>query len=208
MLHTIHPTAGVWVSAQDMSGAEFELFWSNVSVAHQAGWLGGVVYGPHVRVPLTQFVARAAATGGRRAGSGLGSGGVSVRQYPDITHTLSSQFPVPNWHPAWSLTHGRQTVCPLPTLSAQIIRLRSNGSSPTVGAGVYTEGLGDDLNKAVWAVRSCFLACLNSLVGTRRCGRCALVSLRRWYADVLAGTDGWVCTACTDVQVLHQQLLG
>ena len=46
-------------------------------------------YGPHVRVPLTEFVLRA-----RKAGAG------GVRQYPDITHTLSDQFPLrvfPTW---------------------------------------------------------------------------------------------------------------
>ena len=57
-----------------------------------------VVYGPHVRVPLTEYVRRATLAG------------APVRQYPDITHTLSDQYPLPNWHPAWSLTHGRQAV--------------------------------------------------------------------------------------------------
>jgi hypothetical protein len=86
-----------------MSARAFEQFWTNVSKASSNGsdgsngFLAGVVYGPHVRVPLTEFVARATAAG---------AGG--VRQYADITHTLSDQFPLSGLHPAWSLTHGRQ----------------------------------------------------------------------------------------------------
>ena len=45
----------------------------------------------------------------------------------------------------------RQTVCPLPSWAAAIVRLRGNGSTPTVGVGAYSEGLGDDLNKAIWS---------------------------------------------------------
>ena len=129
VLRSIHPNSGVWVSAQELSSVGMELFWANVSKGRSAGWLAGVVYGPHVRVPLTEFVRRANAAG------------ANVRQYPDITHTLSDQFPLPRWHPAWSLTHGRQAVCPLPEWSAQILRLRANGSTPTIGVGAYSEGV-------------------------------------------------------------------
>lgn len=139
-LDVAHPGAGVWVSAQELSAAGMQAFWRNVSAASSVGWLAGVVYGPHVRAPLTEFVQAANEAGSR-----------AVRQYPDITHTLSDQFPLPSWHPAWSLTHGRQTTCPLPSWSASIVRLRSNGSTPTTGVGAYSEGLGDDLNKAIWS---------------------------------------------------------
>jgi hypothetical protein len=32
-----------------------------------------------------------------------------------------------------------------------IVRLRGNGSTPTIGVGAYSEGTNDDLNKAVWS---------------------------------------------------------
>ena len=35
--------------------------------------------------------------------------------------------------------------------ASSIVRLRGNGSTPTVGVGAYSEGLGDDLNKAIWS---------------------------------------------------------
>ena len=63
VLRQSHPTAGVWVSAQELSAVGMEQFWANVSRACADGWLAGVAYGPHVRVPLTQFVARATAAG-------------------------------------------------------------------------------------------------------------------------------------------------
>ena len=131
--------AGIWVSAQELSTDGMEAFWGNVTRMRQKQVLHGVVYGPHVRVPLTEFVKRA-----RMAGA-------VVRQYPDITHTLSDGFPLPLLDPAWSLTHGRQAVCPLPSWTAHIVELRSNGSTPTVGVGAYSEGLGDDLNKMLWS---------------------------------------------------------
>lgn len=33
-----------------------------------------------------------------------------VRLYPDVSHTLTAMYPVPDWHFAWAFTHGRQ-VC-------------------------------------------------------------------------------------------------
>ena len=111
-----------------------------MSRAQAAGHLsGGVVFGPHVRIPLTAFVKKAREVG------------VRVRQYPDVTHTFGDSFPVNNWHAAWSLTHERQSCSPMPRWAANIVKLRGNGSTPTIGASLYSEGLDDDLNKVVWS---------------------------------------------------------
>ena len=56
-----------------------------------------------------------------------------------------------DWHWAWQYTHGRQVVNPMPLMMEGIVRLRANGSTPTVGVGAYSEGVNDDLNKAVWS---------------------------------------------------------
>ena len=48
VLDKVHPSAGVWVSAQDLSGDGFDQFWRNVSSAYADGYLAGVVFGPHV----------------------------------------------------------------------------------------------------------------------------------------------------------------
>ena len=66
-------------------------------------------------MPFTEFVARAqkaapfAGSTKDAVGNSLGNhssrmhndtggSGIPVRQYPDITHTLSSQFPISGWH--------------------------------------------------------------------------------------------------------------
>ena len=99
-----------------------------MSAASKSGELAGIVYGPHVRVPLTEYVRRATLAGAVVRQCLLPCVSTAfvattvpfiavpqVRQYPDITHTLSDQFPLPRLHPAWSLTHGRQTCEPSPT---------------------------------------------------------------------------------------------
>jgi hypothetical protein len=40
--------------------------------------------------------------------------GYKVRLYPDICHTLTAMYPVPDWSFIWANTHGRQVVNPLP----------------------------------------------------------------------------------------------
>ena len=46
----------------------------------------------------------------------------------------------------------RNPVIPMARHAANLIRLNSNGSSPTYGVGAYSEGVSDDLNKVVWSL--------------------------------------------------------
>ena len=43
-----------------------------------------------------------------------------VRLYPDITHSVSDQLPVPDWDPAYQFTLNREPVNPRPTQQAAI----------------------------------------------------------------------------------------
>ena len=70
-----------------------------------------------------------------------------IRLYPDITHTLECQFPVPDWDVAFSLTEGREPICPRPEAYANIARRYLPYSA---GFGTYSEGCNDDVNKFVW----------------------------------------------------------
>jgi hypothetical protein len=210
-LRVAHPAAGVWVSAQDLSAAGMERFWANVTAVfdydgsaggagkgedsdeEEGRYLTGVVYGPHCRVPLTEFIQRAAAAAPPSPSNDNASSFVPVRDYPDITHTLSSQFPLSGWHSAWSLTHGRNPVVPLPRLTASLVQLRSNasygggvsggaGGSPIpegilVGFGAYSEGIGDDLNKVLWS----------AMGQDKRLGAAEVVAQ---YARYFFGADG------------------
>lgn len=75
-----------------------------------------------------------------------------VRQYSDLCHTVHAQFPMPNWHYAWALVHVRNPITVLPQHMAGIVRQASNGSSPNIGVGAYSEGLSDDVNKVVFSL--------------------------------------------------------
>lgn len=39
---------------------------------------------------------------------------IPIRRYPDITHSLSSQYPIPKWDLAWAITLGRECINPRP----------------------------------------------------------------------------------------------
>ena len=71
-----------------------------------------------------------------------------IRNYPDITHTLSSQFPVPDWDVAFATTIGREPVNPRPVDEEHCFRISQPG---TTGMLTYSEGCNDDVNKFVWS---------------------------------------------------------
>ena len=149
LLRHSHPSASVWVSAQELSADELDAFFTALSRPNISSWLTGVVYGPHTRVPLTEFVRRVRAV--RDPLFQNATSAYAVRQYPDICHSIGAQFAFPQWDRAWALTHGREVVAPMPRWMGRIIELRSNGSTPTVGVGAYSEGASDDVHKALWS---------------------------------------------------------
>ncbi len=132
-LKRYHPRAKIWVSLQgfEKEAVSYSLDWIR---KNQPDWLGGLVNGPSS--PSIQEE-RAALPGK-----------YGVRSYPDITHTVRCQFPVPWWDPAFALTQGRETINPRPVQSA----LLHNAFAPyTVGFLSYSDGVHDDVNKAVWS---------------------------------------------------------
>ena len=68
--------------------------------------------------------------------------GYPLRQYPDLCHTVMSQFEVPEWPHALAFTHGREPVFPMPDMFANVLRVHSNASfqSVSIGFGAYSEG--------------------------------------------------------------------
>ena len=59
-------------------------------------WFGGIVAGPS-SPPLAKLRTRLPST-------------VQIRDYPDITHSVRCQFPVPYWDPAFAFTLGKGAV--------------------------------------------------------------------------------------------------
>jgi len=134
VLHRYHPRAQMWVSPQSFNQAWLDEF-LGILRAEQPAWLSGVVFGPQNRIGLPEL--RAAVP--RR---------YAIRHYPDITHNLQCQFPVPEWDPAFALTEGRESINPRPLEEARIFR---QFQPLTIGFISYSEGSNDDVNKFVWS---------------------------------------------------------
>ena len=127
-----HPRAKIWLSLQwfDAKGIDDVYAWIE---RDQPAWLGGLVAGPS-SPPLDRTRARLP----RR---------YPLRDYPDITHTVRSQYPVPWWDPAFNFTLGREPINPRPVFYAAV---HDRTAPYTEGFISYSDGVNDDLNKAVW----------------------------------------------------------
>jgi hypothetical protein len=131
LLARYHPRAKIWVSLQGFSEAKASRFMAFLE-QEEPSWLGGLVAGPS-SPPLDESRRRLP----KRYG---------LRWYPDITHTVRCQFPVHGWDPAFAFTLGREPPNPRPTDYAAIFR----ACAPfTDGVLTYSDGIHDDLNKAV-----------------------------------------------------------
>ena len=134
VLHRSHPKAQMWVSPQSFNKDWFNEF-IDILVKQQPAWLTGIVHGPQVRVSLPKL-------------RELTPKRYPIRNYPDITHSLRAQFPVPDWDIAYAVTESREVINPRPTNEAAIFRY----SQPhTVGFLTYSEGCNDDVNKFIWS---------------------------------------------------------
>ena len=101
----------------------------------EPAWLSGVVFGPQVRVSLPEL---------RKAVPSR----YPIRDYPDITHSLRCQYPVPDWDVAYALTEGREVINPRPRDESAIFHAFADR---TIGFITYSEGCNDDVNKVVWS---------------------------------------------------------
>ncbi len=133
VLHRTHPKAQMWMSPQSFTRAWFDEFLE--IIRKEPKWLTGIVYGPQVRIPLAEL---------RK----LLPKRYPIRHYPDITHNIYAQYPVPDWDPAFVLTELRECVNPRPLDQAAIFRLLQ---PHTIGSITYSEGCNDDVNKIVWS---------------------------------------------------------
>jgi hypothetical protein len=132
-LRRFHPNLQMWVSPQGYSNEWMQEF---LGILRQGvDWLAGVVYGPWVYMPIAEF---------RR----LIPERYPIRNYPDITHSLDCQLPVPDWDVAYALTEGREVINPRPLDEAAIFH---HQQPHTIGFLSYCEGCHDDVNKALWS---------------------------------------------------------
>jgi hypothetical protein len=132
-LRRYHPKAQMWVSPQGFTGEWMDEFLA--ILRGEPAWLSGVVFGPQVRPSLAELRAAVPSR-------------YPIRGYPDITHTINCQHPVPDWDVALALTHDREPINPRPLDQAAIFRMYAD---KTIGFLTYSEGCNDDVNKFVWS---------------------------------------------------------
>lgn len=129
-----HPKAQLWVSTQSFTLEQHNELMELVRT-RQPEFLDGIVFGPQNRSTLREL-------------RGALPAQYAIRHYPDITHSIKCQFPVPDWDPAYKLTEQREVINPRPVDFANIIRMYDDD---TIGFITYSEGCNDDVNKIVWS---------------------------------------------------------
>ncbi len=134
VLRQYHPGAQMWVSPQSFNQQWLDEFLGILN-REEPAWLNGVVFGPQIRVSLPELRAKVPKR-------------YPIRHYPDITHSLQSQYPVPDWDVAYAVTEGREVINPRPIDEAAIF---SRLQPYTIGFITYSEGCNDDVNKFVWS---------------------------------------------------------
>ena len=133
VLHHSHPQAGIWVSAQGFNADQMKRFYA--LAAARPAWLSGIVVGPQSRDGLETQRAHIPKQ-------------IPIRFYPDITHSMHSQLPVPEWDEAYALTEGREVINPRPMAETTIFRHYAPYMN---GFVTYSEGVNDDVNKFIWS---------------------------------------------------------
>lgn len=133
-LQRYHPNAQMWMSPQGFDDRWMEE-WYGI-LPQEPAWLTGVVFGPWVRDNLPELRRKVPKR-------------YAMRFYPDITHSLHSQYPVPDWDVVFARTAGREGINPRPFDQAAVFRLLQPHAE--TGFLTYSEGCNDDVNKFVWS---------------------------------------------------------
>jgi hypothetical protein len=128
-----HPRAKVWLSLQWFPADQIDWIYARLN-GEPLSWFGGLVAGPS-SPPLATTRARLHPR-------------YRLRDYPDITHTVRAQYVVPDWDPAFNSTLGREPINPRPVFYAG---LHDRIASHTDGFISYSDGVNDDVNKAIWS---------------------------------------------------------
>jgi hypothetical protein len=135
VLNKYHPKAKIWVSPQAFRPTKkwLDAFYKNVNLRYP--WFGGVVFGPWVKTPLPEI---------RK----IVNPEIPIRRYPDITHSISCQYPVKDWDLAFAMTLGRECYNPRPAAEKVIHNVLDEFAEGSIS---YSEGINDDVNKFIWS---------------------------------------------------------
>jgi hypothetical protein len=128
-----HSKAELWLSPQGFSKEGLKYLYTYLNEI-QPTWLTGLVYGPWVKTSLPKLRAAVPEK-------------YPIRRYPDITHCVRCQYPVPDWDLSFARTLGREPINPSPMWQAQIHNALDDFAE---GSIAYSEGVNDDVNKIIW----------------------------------------------------------
>ncbi|MCC7087287.1 MAG: hypothetical protein IT427_19970 [Pirellulales bacterium] len=132
-LTQLHPSAKIWVSMQSFTQPQFDEMLQLFK--REPAWLAGIVFGPQNRVPIAKL-------------REILPPRLPIRAYPDITHSIRCQYPVPNWDLAFPLTEGREVINPRPLDETTIFLSCKDYIRGVIS---YSEGCNDDVNKMIWS---------------------------------------------------------
>lgn len=139
ILKKYHPDGEMWPSAQQPHhlpdwGTKFLAL-----MKEKPDFIDGVITGPNAAFPLDILRRYLPAE-------------YPIRLYPDITHNLRCEYPVhfdrDDWHYAIQAVNGRESINPRPT---EYKKIHENTRGYVIGSVSYSEGVNDDINKAVWS---------------------------------------------------------
>ena len=128
-----HPKAKIWLSLQHFKPDDVEFLYEYLE-QKKPTWFGGLVMGPG-SPPMEPTRRRLPKP-------------YQLRWYPDITHSVRCQYPVPWLDPAFGMTLGRECVNPRPVDYTEIYRM---DYAFTDGFLTYSDGCHDDFNKSLWS---------------------------------------------------------
>lgn len=134
-LRQLHPNAKIWVSPQAFRPTKK---WMDDFIKYANSgypWFGGVVFGPWVKIPVAELRKQLRDS-------------IPIRMYPDITHSYTAQYPVPDWDVAYTMTLGRECINPRPEDEKHIHNVFAGYGAGSIS---YSEGTNDDVNKFVWS---------------------------------------------------------
>ncbi|MBQ7637745.1 MAG: hypothetical protein IJS90_02440 [Clostridia bacterium] len=138
ILNVYHPKAELWPSAQAPHNAPE---WGEEfieGIKSSGGEFAGVITGPNRAFNIDVLREKLPED-------------TPIRFYPDVTHNLRCEHPVhfdkDDWHYAFSTCLSRESINPRPT---EYKRLFETVRPYTVGSVTYSDGVNDDVNKAVW----------------------------------------------------------
>lgn len=134
LLAQYHPDTEIWMSLQGFDEERVEYFFDWIT-EHKPTWFTGAVGGPS-SPPLPYMRERLPKE-------------YRLRDYPDITHTVRSQYATQWIDPAYAYTSGREGANPEPVYYSTIFRAFARY---TDGFVTYSDGMHDDVNKTVWSL--------------------------------------------------------